>query len=49
MTINLTRPDSEFLDKLGLPHAVILPADAPMKDAGTDAPPGHRRLHDREL
>jgi peptide/nickel transport system substrate-binding protein len=35
VTINLTRPDSEFLDKLGLPHAVVLPAEAPVKDVGT--------------
>ena len=34
MTINLTRPDAEFFHKLALPHAVILPADAPTKDVG---------------
>lgn len=35
VTINLTRPDSEFLYKLALPHAVVLPAEAPMQDVGT--------------
>jgi peptide/nickel transport system substrate-binding protein len=40
VTINLTRPDSEFLYKLGLPHAVILPSDSPMKDVGTAPLPG---------
>ena len=35
VTINLTRPDAEFFYKLGLPHAVILPADAPVQDAGS--------------
>ncbi|MGE0240357.1 MAG: ABC transporter substrate-binding protein [Parvibaculaceae bacterium] len=35
VTINLTQPDSEFFYKLGLPHAVILPADAPTQDAGS--------------
>lgn len=40
VTINLTRPDAEFFDKLALPHAVILPADAPVTDAGTVPIPG---------
>jgi peptide/nickel transport system substrate-binding protein len=35
VTINLTRPDAEFFDKLALPHAAILPADAPATDAGS--------------
>ena len=35
ITITLTRPDPEFLQKLALPHASILPADAPASDAGT--------------
>src|SRR3954453_17710999 len=34
VTFNLTRPDSEFLYKLGLPHAVVLPSEAPAKDVG---------------
>jgi peptide/nickel transport system substrate-binding protein len=37
VTINLARPDLEFFYKLGLPHAVILPAEAPATDAGTTA------------
>ncbi len=40
VTINLTRPDAEFFDKLALPHAVILPADTPATDAGTTPVPG---------
>lgn len=40
ITINLTRPDAEFLDKLALPHAAILPADAPTTDAGSTPIPG---------
>jgi len=40
ITIKLTDPDSEFLQKLSLPHASILPADAPAKDAGNDPIPG---------
>jgi len=40
ITFHLTRPDPEFLDKLALPHASILPADAPAKDVGTQPIPG---------
>ena len=40
VTINLTRPDPEFFQKLGVPHAVILPADAPTQDAGSAPIPG---------
>jgi len=39
VTINITQPDAEFFQKIALPHAVILPADAPAKDAGTDIIP----------
>ena len=35
VTINLTQPDAEFFQKIGLPHAVILPSDAPVQDAGS--------------
>ncbi|MDG4672401.1 ABC transporter substrate-binding protein [Shinella sp. 838] len=34
ITINLTKPDAEFLYKLALPHAVTLPADTPAEDMG---------------
>jgi peptide/nickel transport system substrate-binding protein len=34
VTFHLTRPDAEFFDKLAVPHASILPADAPAKDVG---------------
>ena len=40
VTINLTRPDAEFFDKLALPHAAILPADTPSADVGTAPVPG---------
>lgn len=40
VTINLTQPDAEFFQKIALPHAVILPADSPTKDAGTQIIPG---------
>jgi peptide/nickel transport system substrate-binding protein len=35
VTIHLTAPDPEFLYKLAVPHASILPKDSPTKDAGT--------------
>ena len=35
ITFHLTHPDSEFLLKLGVPHAYVLPADSPAKDVGT--------------
>lgn len=40
IVINLTRPDAEFFDKLALPHASILPADAPVTDVGSAPIPG---------
>lgn len=40
VTIRLARPDPEFLLKLALPPASILPADAPARDAGTAPLPG---------
>ena len=36
VTITLTRPDPEILYKLAVPHASILPADAPATDAGSN-------------
>ena len=39
VTINLTSPDPEFLYKLSVPHASILPKSAPQKDSGTDPIP----------
>lgn len=35
ITINLVKPDAEFLYKLALPHAVTLPADTPAEDMGS--------------
>jgi peptide/nickel transport system substrate-binding protein len=35
VTIHLTAPDPEFLFKLGVPHASVLPKDSPAEDAGT--------------
>ena len=40
MTINLTAPDPEFKYKLAVPHAAIVPANSPPKDAGTTPIPG---------
>lgn len=40
ITFHLTRPDATFLYKLAIPHAAILPADAPAKDVGTLPIPG---------
>ena len=40
VTFHLTAPDSEFLLKLGVPHAYVLPADSPAKDAGVIPLPG---------
>lgn len=40
VTINLVAPDPEFFFKLAVPHAAILPADAPAKDVGTEPIPG---------
>lgn len=40
VTINLTRPDAEFFDKLALPHAAIVPADSPTEDVGSNPLPG---------
>jgi peptide/nickel transport system substrate-binding protein len=40
VTIHLSQPDPELVYKLAVPHAVILPADAPAEDAGTKPIPG---------
>jgi peptide/nickel transport system substrate-binding protein len=40
LTLHLDRPDPELLMKLTLPHASVLPADAPGHDAGTTPIPG---------
>jgi peptide/nickel transport system substrate-binding protein len=40
VTINLTAPDPEFKYKLAVPHAAIVPAASPAKDAGTTPIPG---------
>lgn len=40
ITINLNAPDAEFFDKIALPHASILPANAPLTDAGSAPIPG---------
>jgi peptide/nickel transport system substrate-binding protein len=40
ITINLTRVDPEFFYKLAVPHATVLPADAPASDAGSVPLPG---------
>ncbi len=40
VTFHLTQPDAEFFYKVAMPHAAILPADTPAKDAGTTPVPG---------
>lgn len=40
VTIRLVRPDRELPLKLALPHASVLPRDAPQADVGTAALPG---------
>ncbi|MGN6144862.1 MAG: ABC transporter substrate-binding protein [Mesorhizobium sp.] len=40
ITINIVKPDAEFIDKLAMPHAVILPADTPTEDVGSNPIPG---------
>ena len=40
ITIRLTRPDADFLHKLTLSFAYVVPADTPDRLAGDDAPPG---------
>lgn len=40
VSIRLVRPDREFPLKLALPHASVLPRDAPDRDAGTAPLPG---------
>jgi peptide/nickel transport system substrate-binding protein len=40
VTFHLTQPDAEWLDKLAVPHAGILPWGTANKDLGTSLPPG---------
>ena len=40
VTINLVAPDSEFKYRVAVPHASIVPADSPPRDAGTKPIPG---------
>ena len=40
ITFHLTQADPEFMYKLAVPHASILPAATPAKDMGTDLIPG---------
>ncbi|MFI7701275.1 ABC transporter substrate-binding protein [Nonomuraea sp. NPDC049480] len=40
VTIKLAEPDPEFLYKLAVPHASVLPKGSPAKDAGTKPLPG---------
>jgi peptide/nickel transport system substrate-binding protein len=40
LTIHLTAPDPEFLDKLALPFAYVVPASTSMKLTGNNVPPG---------
>ena len=40
VTIRLDHPDPEFLTRLALPHASVLPADVPPRDLGNTPLPG---------
>jgi peptide/nickel transport system substrate-binding protein len=40
ITFNLTQPDGEFLQKIAIPHAAILPVETQLKDYGTEPIPG---------
>ena len=40
LTIHLTAPDPEFLDKLSLPFAYVVPASTTLKLTGNKVPPG---------
>lgn len=40
VTFRLERPDGEFLQKLAFAHAVILPADTPIRDMSGQSVPG---------
>ena len=40
LTINLTAPDPEFLDKISLPFAYVVPASTSKKLTGNNVPPG---------
>jgi peptide/nickel transport system substrate-binding protein len=40
VTFHLSRPDPDFLQKLALPFAYVVPAGTPNKEAGTDPLPG---------
>jgi peptide/nickel transport system substrate-binding protein len=39
VTFHLTTPDAEWLDKLAVPHASVLPWGTPNKDLGSKLPP----------
>ena len=36
VTLNLVAPDAEIFQKLALPHSVVMPADTPAADAGSN-------------
>jgi peptide/nickel transport system substrate-binding protein len=40
LTIHLTAPDAEFIDKLALPFAYVVPASTSSKLTGNNVPPG---------
>src|SRR5690348_11154589 len=40
LTIHLTAPDPEFLDKLALPFAYVVPGNTTLKLTGNNVPPG---------
>ena len=49
VTFKLSEPDPDFLQKLAMPFAYVVPKGTPNKDIGTDPLPGHRPVHDHEV
>jgi len=45
VTLHLVEPDAEFLYKLSVPHAAIVPADTPTHDQGNTPIPGTGSYH----
>ena len=48
VTFHLTQPDPDFLSKLTLAYADVLPASTPVREARTPLP-GHRPVPDQPL
>ena len=49
VTFHLTQPDAEWLDKLAVPHAAMLPVRHAQQGSRHGAPAGHGRVHVHEV